>query len=266
MALGALQFHAVDDAGNVLAEADVTIRKEVAGAPLADLYQDRDGQVPLANPTATDGDGFLRVFAPGGSYRVDVVSGDNTVTLRYVPVGTAQELDFDGEPYVPGGEPVAIGDGGTGASTAEEAFANLKQAATTDSAGVVAKATTGEVAAATADKYIAADHLQTASAAVALSDGATVAVDWKASAANFSLTVAGDRTVGNPTNGIPGTWRSIIVQGNDATERTITFGSNYGGEVPEITDCSATQWYEIIIRCVTTTHFIASARDASPPT
>lgn len=148
---------------------------------------------------------------------------------------------------------------------AATAFNNIKQAATTDATGVVEKATVGEIAAATTDGYIAADHLETASAMVALTDAAPVAVDWTASAANFSLTMTADRQISNPTNGIPGTWRTIIVQASSATERTITFGNQFGGEVPEITDVTNTKWYEIIIRCVSATHFLASARDASPP-
>lgn len=150
-------------------------------------------------------------------------------------------------------------------ANAATAFGNIKQAATTDATGVVEKATEGEVAAATADKYIAADHLASASASVALTDAAPVAVDWTAAAANYSLTVTADRQIGNPTNGIPGTWRTILVQASSSTERTITFGNQFGGEVPEITDVTNTKWYEIIIRCVTATHFLASARDASPP-
>lgn len=148
---------------------------------------------------------------------------------------------------------------------AATAFSNIKQAATTDETGVVEKAETSEVAAAQADKYIAADHLESASAPVALVDAATIAIDWKAAAANYSLTVAGNRQIGNPANAIPGQWRTIIVQGSNSTERTITFGNQFGGEVPEIGDCTSTKWYEIIIRCISTTHFVASARDVSPP-
>lgn len=117
---------------------------------------------------------------------------------------------------------------------------------------------------ATEDKVFTTDKIESASASVSLSDAGTVAVDWEAGI-NFSLTVEANRTIGNPTNGQPGTWRSIIVQGNNSTERTLSFGNQYGGVLPVIEDCNNAKWYELVIRCVTATHFLVSARDASPP-
>lgn len=96
---------------------------------------------------------------------------------------------------------------------------------------------------------------------LALTDVATVAVDWLASV-NFSLTVAGNRAIGNPTNGIPGTYRTIIVQGNDATARTLTFGNQFLGSLPTLTDITSTKWYLLTIMCITSTHFIVSSTQA----
>lgn len=118
--------------------------------------------------------------------------------------------------------------------------------------------------AATGNKVMVAEHLETAAASVDLEDAATVAIDWK-SGISFDLTVAGDRVIGNPTNGIPRTHRTIIVQGDDGTERTLTFGTQYGGELPEVEDMTSTKWYEITIHCISATHFRASAVDCSPP-
>ena len=109
--------------------------------------------------------------------------------------------------------------------------------------------------------------LQSASALVTLTDAATVAIDWTAGI-NFELELTANRVLGNPANGIPGTWRTIIVKGNatsPATQRTLTFGNQYGGELPSLTDIDDTKWYELILRCVTATHFLISARDASAP-
>lgn len=123
-------------------------------------------------------------------------------------------------------------------------------------------ATVAEVQAATAGaKVLTAELLETAAAGEALSDAATVAVNWE-NAINFTLTVTANRVIGNPTNGIPGTWRTILVQGNDATDRTITFGNQYLGEVPVITNCDNTRWYLLMIYCVSTTHFVVSAKRA----
>ena len=94
---------------------------------------------------------------------------------------------------------------------------------------------------------------------MALTDAAPVAVDWD-SGINFSLTVTAARQIGNPTNGQPGTWRTITVQGNDGTDRAITFGNQFLGEVPTITDCDSGKWYDLYIRCITSSHFTVSSK------
>lgn len=128
--------------------------------------------------------------------------------------------------------------------------------------GCVEQATSAEIRAATTGaKAIMAEDLETASAKVALTDAGTVAIDWDAGI-NFSLTVTANRILGNPTNGQPGTWRTIMVQGDDATDRTITFGAQYLGEVPVITDCDNTRWYLISIYCESASHFVASSKRA----
>jgi len=131
-------------------------------------------------------------------------------------------------------------------------------AATTSLPGIVEKATDAEVRAATADKYISADHIETASAPVALVDAGPVAVNWD-SGIFFTLTVTAARQIDNPTNGQPGTCRYILVQGNNTTDRTITFGANFLGAVPTITDCDDTKWYLLTLFCVTASHFNVSA-------
>jgi len=133
---------------------------------------------------------------------------------------------------------------------------------TESAAGFVEMATDAEIrSAATGAKAVMAQDLETASALVALTDAGTVAVDWDAGI-NFSLTVTANRAIGNPTNGQPGTWRTILVQGDDTTDRTITFGAQYLGEVPTITDCDSGRWYLISIYCVTSSHFVASSKRA----
>jgi hypothetical protein len=126
------------------------------------------------------------------------------------------------------------------------------------------KASDADVRAAVANRVLTADRIETASAAVALTDAATVAVDWDAGI-NFTLVATANRQIGSPTNGQPGTWRTILVQGNNATARTISFGSQFLGDVPVITDCSDAKWYLITIFCVSATHFVASAVVAKKP-
>lgn len=132
-------------------------------------------------------------------------------------------------------------------------------AASTSSAGIVEKATDGEVRAAATDKYLAADHIETASALVALTDATTVSVDWDAGI-NFELEITTNRTLGNPTNGQPGTWRTIYLF-SDGGPDTLSFDSNYAGPAvddPPVPEDGATE-YIVSIYCAYTDWFIVTA-------
>lgn len=106
--------------------------------------------------------------------------------------------------------------------------------ATTTRAGLLEKATDAELRAATADKAITADLIESASAPGTLDDAATVGVDWDAFV-NADLVITANRLMGNPTNVQPGTSRSFWVFGDSATERSLTWASNYVGPLPEET-------------------------------
>lgn len=136
------------------------------------------------------------------------------------------------------------------------------ESATESAEGIVELATDAEIrSAAIGTKAIMSSDLETASASVALSDAATVTVDWD-TGINFTLTVTANRIIGNPTNGQPGTWRTILVKGNDATNRTITFGAQYLGDVPVITTCNNTHWFLLSIFCITASHFVVNSKRA----
>jgi hypothetical protein len=98
MALGRWQATIVDEAGNVLPGAQVTVRREVAGAPFALVYSDRDGVTPIGNPFAADGEGFAAFHVAGGAYRITVTKAGFTRTWRYVAIGTAAEFDAGSTP------------------------------------------------------------------------------------------------------------------------------------------------------------------------
>jgi hypothetical protein len=112
------------------------------------------------------------------------------------------------------------------------------------------------------DKLDAILNLSAEAAPAALVDAAPVAVDWLA-AINFTLTVTAARQIGNPANGQPGTWRTILVQGNDGTDRAITFGNQFGGSVPTITDCDNVKKYLLSLYCKTTSQFLVFAANGS---
>jgi hypothetical protein len=135
--------------------------------------------------------------------------------------------------------------------------------ATESSEGAVEQATDAEVRASTAGaKAVMAEDLKTAAAVVALSDAATIALDWS-SGINFEVTLTANRTLGNPTNEVQGQWRTVLVKGNDASARTLSFDTEYGGTPPSLTDITSTKFYLISIYCKDASKFLASAIDGS---
>jgi len=83
MALQIFQRTIVDQQGNVVNGASVTVRSEATGA-LAPIYTTRAGDVLKANPIVTGVDGFVEFYAPAGEYRVEAVFGGNSIVWRYV--------------------------------------------------------------------------------------------------------------------------------------------------------------------------------------
>lgn len=136
-------------------------------------------------------------------------------------------------------------DGADGEVTSTGTFAANDLAAFTDTGGDeikssgLAAATAANVRAAVANKVVTADLIETASASVTLTDGATVAVDWDSFIFGI-LTMAGNRTLGNPTNGQPGTYRTLFVSGNDGTSRQLAFDTAYVGNDDAITAITST--------------------------
>ena len=88
----------VDEAGNIQPSATVTVRRDVAGAPLATIYSDRAGATPVGNPITAGVDGFVSLHVIGGVYRITAMLGAFTKEWRYVGIGTASEFDAGGIP------------------------------------------------------------------------------------------------------------------------------------------------------------------------
>lgn len=95
MSFARWQATIVDDAGNVVPNATVTVRREIGGLPLQTLYSDRAGSVPLSNPTAADSEGFVFFYCAGGSYQIVATSGAFSRTWRHVAIGTGAEYDIE---------------------------------------------------------------------------------------------------------------------------------------------------------------------------
>jgi hypothetical protein len=125
-------FVVQDDEGNVVDGAQITVRKEIPGAPLAVLKASRDGATPLANPyTAPDGAdaGF---FVAAGAYRIDASwndgTGIQTRTVRYEDIGNqgfayTQVISPEDAAFAGG----AVGDGVEDCTAAFQAMAAFIQ-------------------------------------------------------------------------------------------------------------------------------------------
>lgn len=141
--------------------------------------------------------------------------------------------------------------------------------ATISAEGVVELASTAEIRASGGGsaKVLEAQDLNSAVAAVMLTDAATIAVDWS-TFLYADVTLTANRVLGNPSNEVPGQFRVIRVRG-DATsppiQRTLTFGNQFGGSLPTLDDIDDTKEYILTIFCVAFNHFILTAVDGSTP-
>ncbi|RUT32650.1 hypothetical protein EMQ25_05755 [Arsenicitalea aurantiaca] len=91
MAYAALRFDATDEAGNILTNVMVEIRRESGG--LQQAYQDRAGTVSLGS-TFLVPDGKVFCHLPGNAYRVTLRKGGYERVLRFVAVGRGAEADL----------------------------------------------------------------------------------------------------------------------------------------------------------------------------
>lgn len=124
------------------------------------------------------------------------------------------------------GRAVGAGTGPAQDLTGIQAAAILPDASTSQR-GLVELATDAEIwAAATGNLAVTAASLESASASVTIADAATIAVDWDTFIFG-TVTLGGNRTLGNPTNVQIGTWRTIWAQGDVTGGRQLSFAGNY---------------------------------------
>ena len=96
---------------------------------------------------------------------------------------------------------------------------------------------------------------------VSLTDGANISVDFN-SGQNFAVQLAGNRTIDNPTNCVPGQTGSIFVIQDGTGSRTLSYGTNYkfpGGTAPTLsTGASACDRIDYITFTSTNIHAVAT--------
>jgi hypothetical protein len=150
---------------------------------------------------------------------------------------------------------LAVADGGTGASSFTSG-ALLKGAGT--SAITTATAGTDYPGLATAQSFTAAQR----GAISTLTDGATITPDF-ALANNFSVTLAGNRTLANPSNLTAGQSGSIFIVQDATGSRTLAYGTQYdfiGGTAPTLTTtASAIDRIDYVVRTTGSIHCVFTA-------
>ena len=92
-----------------------------------------------------------------------------------------------------------------------------------------------------------------------LTDGATITPDFGANQ-NFTVTLAGNRTLANPSNKVVGQTGSIFVVQDGTGSRTLSYGTDYefsGGTAPTLTTtASAVDRIDYVIRSSTSIHCV----------
>lgn len=91
MVLARFQRTIQDLLGSAVDGASVEVLHETPGAPLANLFSDRDGTVSIGNPVTADSEGFASFYVADGVYRITATSGALSRTWRYVGISLSQE-------------------------------------------------------------------------------------------------------------------------------------------------------------------------------
>ena len=95
-----------------------------------------------------------------------------------------------------------------------------------------------------------------------LTDGATITPDFGANQ-NFTVTLAGNRTLANPSNMVVGQTGSIFIVQDGTGSRTLSYGTSYdfaGGTAPTLTTtASAVDRIDYVVRTATSIHCVFTA-------
>lgn len=98
MTMARYQFTVTDEAGNIVPNAHIEVRREQPGQPLAALKSNRAGTSALTNPFDADADGYAGFHVAGGAFQIRAYLGPSGAPTferiyPYVPIGLAAETD-----------------------------------------------------------------------------------------------------------------------------------------------------------------------------
>ncbi|GGE36411.1 hypothetical protein GCM10007276_12380 [Agaricicola taiwanensis] len=195
---------------------------------------------------------------------VDVSGGTTGLTTSGGPITSTGTIELAGT--------LNIANGGTGATSAPDAFTALKQPATTSATGVVELATNAEVQTGTdttravtpagltakeatavqwigntPDRILTTDVVWTEADFEAVAYAATITLDFGTGNFNKSVDpVTGNFTLANPSNGKPGQVFIIAIKQDATGSRTISYGTNWkapGAVLPALSTAANAQDY-----------------------
>ena len=213
------------------AQTAQTAAESARDATLAayDSFDDRYLGTKASDPSVdNDGNALLggALYFNSVSQVMKLYTGSAWVAA-YVSAGSASSITFTPA-------------GGVSAATVQAAIEEVdsEKLAKASNLSDVANVTTardnlGAAALAVAQSFTAAQR----GAVSALTDGATITADF-ALANNFSVTLGGNRTLGNPTNLVVGQSGVIKITQDATGSRTLAYGSNWdfaGGVAPTLT-------------------------------
>ena len=207
------------------------------------------GFAPLAGPTFT-GSPTVPGYMPlaGGTFTGDLQI-DNA--KKFI----LSETDANGTHYLSFKAPDSVT--ATVDFTLPDGDGSANQVLKTNGSAVLSWTTPGDAVLATDQTWGGAQR----GAITALTDGATIAIDFNSSN-NFSVTLAGNRTLGQPSNQVAGQSGSIFVTQDGTGSRTLAFHADWdfpGGTAPTLTTtAAAVDRIDYIVAAANKVHAVAS--------